>query len=152
MDEETKYQEDASESGGQNSTENAYAEGSDSFSDVAEFLRRGNVPSAEARLDETKERGAEWHYWKGIVHRKKSWFMESRKSFEQAISLDPENEKYQKALNDLNKTASEAAVSENKPEEKKRRLGNFGKGCGAGCAEICCAVSCEACCSIACDR
>ena len=48
-------------------------------------------------------RGGEWHYYQAIVYYEKSWLNESKKQLEIALSLEPGNEKYQRALDNMKK-------------------------------------------------
>ena len=78
-------------------------DGFDSFADVKNAIKNKDFARAQSLLDDNFDRGAEWHYYQSIVYYEKSWLHESKKQLEIALTLDPNNAKYQKALDNMNK-------------------------------------------------
>jgi curved DNA-binding protein CbpA len=74
----------------------------DDFSAIEAALRAGDLNQAQALLDLRSDRNAEWHYLQSYVYYKKNWMNESKKQLEISVSMDGGNEKYRKALADLN--------------------------------------------------
>ena len=78
-------------------------DGFDSFADVKNAIKNKDFARAQSLLDDNFDRGAEWHYYQSIVYYEKSWLHESKKQLEIALTLDPNNAKYQKALDNMKK-------------------------------------------------
>ena len=78
-------------------------EGFDAFSSVKDAIKNKDFAKAQSLLDDNFDRGGEWHYYQAIIYYEKSWLNESRKQLEIALSLDPGNQKYQKALENMKK-------------------------------------------------
>jgi curved DNA-binding protein CbpA len=80
-----------------NSTDNS----SEAFKEVEEALKKGDINSAQQKLDGFNERTAEWHYLQSVVFYKKNWMNESKKQLELAIRIDASNQKYKQAYEKL---------------------------------------------------
>ncbi len=95
---ETAYQEIMS-------SRKSYKEYGDSnvedFSDIEVLIKKGDINSAQAKLDDISERTAEWHYLQSVVFYKKNWTNESKKQLEIAMNMEPHNEKYSEAYTKL---------------------------------------------------
>lgn len=78
--------------------------------DVRNALGDGRFDEAQKLLDDISYRDAEWHYLQSIVYYNKNWFMECKNQLEIASSIEPENEKYKKALNNLNLKMSKGGI------------------------------------------
>ena len=125
------------------------------FSAVEDAIKRGDLSEAQARLDENSNHNAEWHYLQSYIFYKKNWMNESKKQLEIAVSMDGSNQKYQKALADLNQrmqaeqqkvfTSGNAAGNGNSPYGQNQ--GQMGGDSLASCCAtyLCCSV-CSSCC------
>ncbi len=82
-------------------------EGEDSYEEVSELLKRGDIAAAQAKLDAFNERPAEWHYLQAVVYYKKNWTNDSKKQLEIAMDMDPSNQKYRAAYGKLNNRAQQ---------------------------------------------
>lgn len=71
------------------------------FDLVKTAVREKHIDEAQKLLDDMYYRGAEWHYYQAIVFYEKNWLNESKKQLELAVDMDPENEKYKKALENM---------------------------------------------------
>jgi len=69
---------------------------------VDALLKAGKFTEAQQELDSITIRDAEWHYYQAIVYYKREWLTESRNHLNIAISMDPNNQKYQEAAGRLN--------------------------------------------------
>ena len=78
--------------------------------DVRNALGDRRFDEAQKLLDDISYRDAEWHYLQSIVYYNKNWFMECKNQLEIASSIEPENEKYKKALNNLNLKMSKGGI------------------------------------------
>lgn len=76
---------------------------SDPFEEVRTAIKNKDFTRAQNLLDNMSNRGGEWHYYQAIVYYEKSWLNESKKQLEIALSLEPGNEKYQRALDNMKK-------------------------------------------------
>ena len=101
-------------------------EGFDAFSSVKDAIKNKDFAKAQSLLDDNFDRGGEWHYYQAIIYYEKSWLNESRKQLEIALSLDPGNQKYQKALENMKKKIDGTNAFNDKSQEKgkKRRASN----------------------------
>ena len=83
--------------------ENNYISDKENLQKVKDYISNGDFVNAQYVLDAFDIRDAEWHYLQSVVFYKKSWYNESKKQLEIAISMDPEEKKYQEELENLNK-------------------------------------------------
>ena len=129
------------------SSQNMYGS---SLGDIDTLIRLGKYPEAQARLDETDTRTAEWHYLQSIVFYKREWLSESKVQLKMALNLEPYNPKYQSALQKL-----ELVIGN--PLTKPETLGqvNYGQGFDGDYERrpmdsllTCCAINCciQCCC------
>jgi molecular chaperone DnaJ len=96
-------------------------EGFDVFSDVKEAIKNKDFARAQSLLDDNFDRGGEWHYYQAIVYYEKSWLQESKKQLEIALSIDPNNAKYQKALDNMKKKIDGTNAFKDQSQEKGRK-------------------------------
>lgn len=85
-----------SSSGNQNSKGS-----STEFAEIRQLIYSGNLITAEAMLDRATNRGAEWHYLKGCISMKRQYYAQARQYLETACSMDPSNQEYKAAYNNL---------------------------------------------------
>lgn len=102
------------------------SEGFDAFSSVKDAIKNKDFARAQSLLDDNFDRGGEWHYYQAILYYEKSWLNESKKQLEIALSLDPGNAKYQKALDNMKKKidGTNAFNDPNQGKGKGRRAKN----------------------------
>lgn len=79
---------------------------SSSFNDVRSAINRGDLSTAEAILDASNNRNAEWHFLKGIILLRRGWYDGAKQHFEYACNLDPGNPEYRQAYETLNNQAA----------------------------------------------
>lgn len=120
------------------------------FGQIDNLIKSGKYDEAQAALDEITDRNAEWHYFQSIVFYKRDWLTESRKQLEQAIELDPRNDKYKTALDKLKMVMGSADVNPqtlggqpNGQAMPQQDPGMMGGNCLANC---CCAYCLTDCC------
>ena len=124
--------------------ENAYYGANESFSgeeraqfaEIRELINQRNFYEADVRLNAMEEsmRNAEWHYLKGLVFSARGWYFEASRYFSTACTMDPENEEYKAALENLKATAS----------------GYERRGAECGICDVCTALMCVDCCCESC--
>lgn len=76
-------------------TSNSSSSGkSENFSRIRSLVSAGRVGEAEVLLDGTEDRGAEWHYLKGLCALYRRSYNSAASFFEKAVELDPTNAEY----------------------------------------------------------
>lgn len=87
-----------------NSTGGGYSQQSTKFHSVRIYIQRNMISEAEQILDNTPQqsRDAEWHYLKGMCAYRKGWANQAYSYFTQAVNIDPNNQEYRSALNNMN--------------------------------------------------
>lgn len=135
-DEITKSRKNQSGSGSYSSYGGSSYSGSHSsyFPEIRELINQMNYYEAEQRLNavDPSARNAEWNYLKGIICQSRRWYFEASRHFSAACEMDPQNEEYRAALENLKGAAS----GYNRPE--------------ATAANICSTLLCMDCCCEAC--
>ncbi|WP_368489616.1 J domain-containing protein [Clostridium sp. BJN0013] len=71
------------------------------YQSVENDIYNGNIRNAESVLVGIKTRDAQWHYLMGILNMRRAWYNDAYNNLTTACSLDPNNFKYQNALNKL---------------------------------------------------
>ena len=125
----------------------------DAFADVKSAIKEKNFGRAQNLLDNMSNRNGEWHYYQAIVYYEKSWLNESKKQLEIALSLEPGNEKYQRALDNMKKKIDGTnAFKENRRThqtqynyERSYQQRDAGDNCCAACQALWCADCCCEC-------
>ncbi len=129
------------------------------FSEVESLIKKGDITSAQEKLDNINDRNAEWHYLQSVIFYKKNWINESKKQLEIALSMEPHNNKYAedfaklKQKMDYNdrqfRSGNTNFNSANGPQEDYNRQmgGTDSNGCLSFCATWCCMdMLCSMCC------
>ena len=114
-------------------TNGSESTGSFDFVEIRNLINERNFYEADVRLNSvpSERRNAEWHYLKGCVFVGRGWYFEASKFFETACRLDPNNEEYRNAFNNINQS------SENL--NKRDSSGTAWTICqGLLCADCCC--------------
>lgn len=71
--------------------------GSSDFSEVQRLIQLGQLDQAEAKLNASPNRNAEWYYLRGVIAQKRGWMDEAAQNFRIACSMDPNNFEYRRA-------------------------------------------------------
>ena len=93
--------------GGGSSTGSGYsasgARGGSKFADIRQMIRSGRMEEAEELLNGVPQgnRDAEWHFLKGNIFYARGWLNEAADYFSRASNMDPGNQEYRAALNQL---------------------------------------------------
>ena len=131
--------------------ENRKASDSDnleSFVDVENLIKSGNISLAQERLDNISDRGAEWHYLQSVIFYKKNWLNESKKQLEIALNIEPHNNKYAQAYSRLREkmeynnrqynSGYYGAQSQGQASQQQQMGGTDTNGCVDTCLTMCC--------------
>ena len=76
---------------------------SSQFSDIRQLIRNNRIEEAEELLNgiPTQNRDAEWHFLKGNICYSRGWLDDAADFFTRASNMDPANQEYKAALNQL---------------------------------------------------
>ena len=90
-------------SSGQNPSFHSQSSGGSSLSDIRTLVAQNRVSDAEELLDgiPSDKRDAEWFFLKGSCCYRKGWLSDAFTCFETAVKLDPNNNEYRGAYNQL---------------------------------------------------
>ena len=137
-------------------------EGESTFDAVKQAIRAKNPEDAQRALDDISNRSAEWHYYQSVVFYEKNWLNDSKKQLEIALSMEPSNEKYSRALENLKKKIDGSRPYDNNGANdvyhqstqqgsdggrtyRQRQRGDAADGCCAACQALWCADCCCEC-------
>lgn len=112
--------------------------GHSNFSDIRSIISSGRFEDAQVLLDGVppEQRDAEWYFLNGSVLYRRGWFEDAYTSFATACRMDPTNQEYSAALNQINRQRSGAGY---------RTRGTTGNtGCSA--CDVCSGLICADCC------
>ncbi|MEG1535973.1 MAG: hypothetical protein RR416_03260 [Clostridia bacterium] len=79
----------------------SYSNYGSGYADIEQIIKDGKIEEAQSMLDKIDNRDGDWHYLQAIIYYKRNWNVESKKQLEIALALEPNNEKYTKALDNL---------------------------------------------------
>ena len=81
---------------------------SERFAEVRQLINRGEFARADVILESVVqgERNAEWHFLKGCTLVRRGWYFDAQKHFQTACDMDPNNEEYRVALEQLKSTSA----------------------------------------------
>jgi len=119
--------------------------GSGAYPQIRMAIENGELDKAERFLNEEQIRGAEWHFLMGRLSYKKGWLDQARQHFEQAASMEPNNQDYQSAAAQMEDGGTAAYQS-----GKKKRNSGWSSGCDCGDG-ACCGLLCGDACCDGCD-
>jgi DnaJ-class molecular chaperone len=108
------------------------------YNEIRNFINMGNVGQAQQKLYSIpeKERNAEWNFLMGCVALKRGNYMDAQRYFDIACSLDPYNNEYRTAQNNLRQRAQGYGGG--------YRTNQGGGGCST--CDICSGLMCADCC------
>ena len=120
------------------------------FSEIEQDIKKGDLQSAQQKLDSFDERDSEWHYYQSVVFYKKNWVNECKTQLEIAIRMNPNEPKYKTALDKIQIKINGQNNSQYNPEWDKS--GNAYKTPnqegepiqqmgGDGCCQWCCEMA-----------
>lgn len=128
---------DSQGAGGSYSSGNAYGT---QFYSVRIYIQRNMIAEAEQILDTTPEssRTAEWHYLKGMCAFRKGWSDQATSYFRTACDMDPNNQEFRAALNNVM-----GQRVYNYGGYNTRPVGTNDMGCS--CCDVCAGMMCADC-------
>lgn len=126
---------------GSTGTGSSYSNNSSSsqFYSVRIYIQRNMINEAEQVLDNTPEgsRTAEWYYLKGMCAYRRGWSDQANSYFQTACNMDPNNQEYRAAMNNMNAQRGFNYGGYNTT--------NTTNSTGCSCCDICTAIMCMDC-------
>lgn len=111
-----------------------------SFQEIRKTIDRGNLPMAEAMLNNMTNKNAEWFFLSGMIFMKKGWYDQASSQVQIAISMDPSNMEYRNAMNSMMSAGN------------GYRAASYDRGYnGRGNDMFCQALQCYCCADMCCD-
>ena len=121
---------------------------SSDFSDIRARINDGRIDDAEMLLDgiPVQRRNAEWYYLKGTIQHRRGWLESAEQSFQRASSMEPDNDEYRAAYNQLHRERKGSYRHSRRDNESSDNGGCCGSfdGCDI-CTGLCCADCCCEC-------
>lgn len=121
--------------------------GSSQFADIRRLINSGRLAEAQELLDgvAVSGRDAEWYFLRGTIYYNHGWLDDALKYFGQAHSMNPQNQEYAAAYNQmLWQRQTGRSYRSGYPQR-----GASGSDCS--CCDICAAMYCANCCMSCCD-
>lgn len=113
----------------------------DEFGDIRARINSGRIDDAEMLLDGIPHdrRNAQWYFLKGTIQHRRGWLESAAESFKRACDMEPGNQEYAQAYNNINNSKN----SSFRRERNEDRSDN--SGCASPC-NICTSLMCADCC------
>ena len=116
------------------------------FDEVEELIKKGDIASAQIKLDNINDRSAEWHYLQSVIFYKKNWINDSKKQLEIALNMEPHNNKYINAYTKLKQVIdyndkqfnNRTYDNEQQASQNRQMGGTDTNGCADFCLTWCC--------------
>lgn len=109
------------------------------FNEVRRNIDNGNLGAAEAILNRTSNRNAEWFFLSGMLSYRKGWYDDAMSKIQQACNMDPYNQEYSRALGQLMNTG------------RGYQNTAYGRGYSSTEDAFCQALQCYCCADFCCD-
>ena len=111
-----------------------------SFQDVRNLIMSGRIADAEQILNggPSEGRNAEWYFLKGTVLYRRGWLEEAFNHFSRAVQIDPSNQEYQAAMNQINAQRRGAYGGYNPNMQRAGGCSGCDVCSGLLCADCCC--------------
>ncbi|MEE0928404.1 MAG: DnaJ domain-containing protein [Acutalibacteraceae bacterium] len=126
--------------GSSSSSSGGGSTGSPEFAHIRTLIANNMLDEAQRELDKysTNERSAEWYFLSGSVLYKRGWYSNAYSSFATAVNMDPGNQEYRQALNNMQRQSSGGYSG------PYRTSGNMGGSCNS--CDFCSSLICADCC------
>lgn len=117
------------------------------FSDIRRLINNGRLAEAQELLDgvASTARDAEWFFLRGTIYYNHGWLEDALKYFGQAHSMNPQNQEYAAAYNQMLWQRQTGRSYQAGPYQQRTA------GSDCSCCDICAAMYCANCCLGCCD-
>lgn len=121
---------------------------SSQFADIRRMINLGRIAEAQEILDGVSQgaRDAEWYFLRGTVYYSRGWLDEAMQAFQRACSMNPGNQEYRAAYNQL-----VFQRQNGRPYGYGTQSGTPGMS-NCSCCDICAAMYCASCCMNCCGN
>ena len=86
------------QTGYQTGYQSGYQSGGSRYQRIRMAISQGNLNLAEELLNAMADHDAEWSFLKGAICYRRGWLDEARRYYQNAVTMDPDNQEYQRAL------------------------------------------------------
>lgn len=112
--------------------------GSTRYQSVRIMIQQNRLDEAEQTLDsEQGDHNAEWYFLRGMCYYKRGWAQQAAQYFQRAVQMDPGNQEYRQAVENVSRQQSYGYGGYNTPQ--------YGSGSDCGACDICSALMCMNC-------
>lgn len=121
-----------------------------------DLIRAGKIDEAQAALDATMTRDAEWHFLQSMVYFRRKWYNDARDQLKAAVEMEPNNIKYTDALKNFDErlnrqsthNANRSQAYQDNPNTRSYRADNYATDNARGCSpcNVCSTLLCADCC------
>lgn len=94
----------SSYNGNTNYNNNSGNYGDANYQQIRMDINRGDLSTAETRLNSMTNKSPEWYFLMGVVHMRKGWYDSANSYINTACRMEPNNFEYRQALNQLNRS------------------------------------------------
>lgn len=126
--------------GSQQSSYNTYQRYTpNDLGDIRAKINAGKVDEADILLDGIPigQRTAEWYYLKGSIQHRKGWLEDAANNFSRAVQMEPNNNEYRRAYDNMNADRAGGYRTERRTE-KSSSCSACDMCSGLLCADCCC--------------
>lgn len=127
-----------SRNGNNNNYQNKGQGQNSEFTEVRRMIDKGNLQGAEALLNRSHTRNAEWFFLTGMLSMRKGWYDDAVNNVQTAMSMEPSNIEYRNALNSIMASGN------------GYRTSAYGRGYSSN-DELCRMLQCYCCADALCD-
>ncbi|MDR1954207.1 MAG: DnaJ domain-containing protein [Clostridiales Family XIII bacterium] len=113
--------------------------GSPEFNEIRRAIDRGDLSDAEARLNRTSVKNAEWYFLQGMLQMRKGWYNEAVGNVQTAVNMEPNNMEYRNAMSNIMNSAG------------GYQTGSYQRGYRDAENQLCQCMSCYCCADACCD-
>lgn len=112
------------------------------YANIRNLILNNQLDAAQRELDNipTSSRDAEWYFLSGSVLYKRGWFSNAYSSFATAVNMDPDNEEYRQAFNNMQR---QGRGGFNSPYRTGNNMGGSCNTCDFCSSLICADCCCE---------
>ena len=124
----------------QSSGYNYSGSGYSKYNSVRIYIQRNMVNETETVLNgiPENERDAEWHFLRGMCFYRRGWSDQANVEFQTAVNMDPNNQEYRTAVNNIN-------AQRNYNYGGYNTNNTYSSGMGCSVCDICSAIMCADC-------
>ena len=121
-------------------------EKTDALDRAEQLIEQGDNYSAQQILSNIEEESGRKCYLQSRIYKSECWYNEQRKQLKKAVKLEPDNQLYQKELDELTEFRKTAEYKDTLQRPKRAQMGMTDMTWTDCCAEFFCYCLCEGIC------